>query len=394
MVSLKEMQKLEDALRPYEKKLQSQEKLRRLLGVNEVERPTYERYIIKPIERFDRRKNAFLTLLANNPFGAEFRTRFRERTGVDHYSSPLPYSELSPEDRIGQSLTAASWRLCREYEPKSLPITDSGGRVEITDRVEMTRLIKKVALFFGAELVRITRIDPRWIYQDVDISHPYAIIAVVSHPRPLNQTSPSHLSSLAVAHTYSNLKFITTQLADFIRGLGYDAVYRETLGRNPEMLMVPMAIDAGVGEFARNGRVLSPEFGINMRLKAVTTDLPIEPDKPISFGVHEFCLSCEECARQCPAGAIPFGPPSEKLADPLHNNPGFRKWYIHAERCLTFWAVNRKKWSTCGGRCINFCPWNKPIRFWHNMVRWAAIHSPAKLKRILALADRFFCHGK
>ncbi len=83
---------------------------------------------------------------------------------------------------------------------------------------------------------------------------------MVSHDRNLNRTAPSHLSGLAVANTYSQLKVITTQLADFIRGLGYDAMYRETLGWTPEMLMVPMAIDAGIGELGRTGRVLSPKF--------------------------------------------------------------------------------------------------------------------------------------
>jgi len=39
----------------------------------------------------------------------------------------------------------------------------------------------------------------------------------------------------------------TTRLTDFIRVLVYDAMYRETLGHNPDMLVVPMAIDAGVG---------------------------------------------------------------------------------------------------------------------------------------------------
>ncbi|NIN00931.1 MAG: hypothetical protein GTO24_23455, partial [candidate division Zixibacteria bacterium] len=56
------MNKLEKALLPYEKKLQAQERLRRFLGVRKVNQPTYERYIIGPIERFDRRKSAFMAL--------------------------------------------------------------------------------------------------------------------------------------------------------------------------------------------------------------------------------------------------------------------------------------------------------------------------------------------
>ncbi len=377
---------LEEALLPYEKTLRTQERRRRLLGVKEVDRPTYEKYIIGPIERFDRRKEAFMTLMPDNPFGDEFREQFQKLTGHDSIA-PLPYSELEPEDRIGQSLSSATWRLCREYHPKNLPVTPPEGRLEVTDKAWVTRLIKKVALLFGAEMVRITRVDQRWVYQDVDIPHEYAIVIVVSHPRSLNNTAPSHFSGPISSIAYSQLKFITTQLADFICGLGYDAAYRETLGTNPEMLLVPIAIDAGIGEFARNGRVLSPEFGINMRLKLVTTDLPLEVDKPISFGVHEFCLVCENCAAYCPANAIPFGPPTDAPLN-ICNNPGFRKWYINAERCLTFWAVNKKKWASCGGRCISVCPWNKPLVPAHNLVRWVSIHSPAVVKKMLIWGDK------
>lgn len=383
------MGKLEKALRPFETKLQTQERFRRSLGVKEVDRPTYEKYIIGPIERFDRRKNAFMSLMPDNPFGEEFRKRFKETTGHEHWKNPLPYSHLEPEDRIGQSLSSASWRLCNEYFPEPLPLTPPEGRFEVPDKAWVTRLIKKVALLFGAEMVRITKVDQRWVYQGIEIPHPYAVVIAVSHVPSLNHTAPSHFSWMSATDTYSRLKFITTQLTDFIRSLGYDAAYRETLGWNPEMLMVPMAIDAGVGEFARNGRVLSPEFGINMRLKPVTTDLPLEVDKPISFGVHEFCMVCENCATYCPAQAIPYGPPTD-IPPTIHNNPGFRKWYIKADRCLIFWAANKKKWLSCGGRCISVCPWNKPMNSFHNLVRWTAIHGPSAVKKMLVRGDQVF----
>jgi reductive dehalogenase len=212
---------------------------------------------------------------------------------------------------------------------------------------------------------------------------------VISHERRFNDTSPSFLSEVAVRKAYSQLKFITTQLTDLICGLGYEAVYRETLGyASPELLMVPLAIDAGIGEFSRNGRCLSPEFGTNMRLKAVTTDLPLIADKPISFNVHEFCTICKNCALYCPANAISFGEPTE-VPDAIFHNPGYKKWYVRADRCLTFFAMNRKKWLNCGGRCIAVCPWNKPLNIFHNSVRWAAIHAPVTAKKLLVWADRF-----
>ena len=370
---------------PYERILRDQERFRRKIGVKEVDRPTYERYISGPIDRFDRRKNAFLLITPDNPYGADIRERWLHRTGQTD-REPLPYRELNPEDRFGQSLTNAAWRLCREYHPQTAPVTPSEGKFELP-KDSMSRLIKKAALFFGAHYVRIAELDRRWVYKDVDIPHKYAIMCVVPHAPSLNQSAPSHFSSAAVAETYSKLKYITTQLADFICGLGYEASYRETLGSAPEMLVVPVAIDAGVGEFARNGRVLSPEFGINMRIKPVTTDIPLAVDKPISFGVHDFCMDCENCALYCPVQAIPYGPPTEKPVD-IYNNPGYRKWYINAEKCLTFWSVDKKKWTTCGGRCMAVCPWNKPGNIGHNTVRWLAVHSPSFVRRGLIHADR------
>ena len=119
------LSKLEKALLPYEKKLQAQERLRRFLGVKQVDRPTYEKYIIGPIERFDRRKTAFMALMPDNPFGEGFRKRFKAKTGHDHWRDCLPYNKLEPEDRIGQGLAGASWRPCNEYLPEPLPVTPS-----------------------------------------------------------------------------------------------------------------------------------------------------------------------------------------------------------------------------------------------------------------------------
>ncbi|MBC7294615.1 MAG: 4Fe-4S dicluster domain-containing protein [Thermoleophilia bacterium] len=232
-------------------------------------------------------------------------------------------------DRPAQALDKAVWRLCREYYPELLPVTDPEGRFAFSgpDGPErMSRLIKKVALWLGAELVGIAELDQRWVYADRDIAHRYAIVCAVPHDRRLNATAPSHLSGLAVAQTYS-------------------------------------------------------------RLKAVTTDLPLVPDKPISFGVHEFCMACESCARYCPAAAVPYGEPTDTPESVFHN-PGYRKWYVDPVRCLLLWAANRKKWITCGGKCIAVCPWNQPQNVFHDAVRWLAIHFPRPFKRWLVWADR------
>jgi reductive dehalogenase len=382
------MDRLEKALHPYEKQLQAQETFRRSLGVKEVDQPTYQRYITGPIERFEKTRMAFLCMRPDNPYGEELRQKFKAHTGFDRYVSPLPYAELDYEDRIARAMADAVNRACTEYDPTPFPVTPPEGRLEVQDRAWMSRLIKKVGLMCGADMVRIAELDQRWVYKDLDIPHKYAIVTAVHHKPSLVHLAPSYFSWASTAETYSRLKLITTQLTDFIRGLGYDAMYRETRGGgDPELIMVPIALDAGIGEFCRTGRVLSPEYGNNMRLKAVTTDLPLLPDKPISFGTHDFCMACESCAKYCPPGAVPKGEPSEHIPNPVHNNPGFRKWWINAEKCLIFWGMNKRKWPSCGGRCIAVCPWNKPMNWFHNSVRRLAIHSPSFVKKLLVWGD-------
>jgi ferredoxin len=98
-------------------------------------------------------------------------------------------------------------------------------------------------------------------------------------------------------------------------------------------------------------------------------------------------MACESCAKYCPSGAIPKGEPSEKIPNPVHNNPGFCKWWIDAEKCIIFWGMNKRKWPSCGGRCIAVCPWNKPMNWFHNSVRWLAIHAPHSVKKFLVWGD-------
>jgi hypothetical protein len=114
-----------------------------------------------------------------NPYGEDLRRKFKERTGYDHYLSPLPYEELDYEDRIARAMADASYRGCAEYDPKPFPVTPSEGRFEVEDRAWMSRLVKKVGLMFGADLVRITELDQRWVYKEVAIPHQYAVVVAV-----------------------------------------------------------------------------------------------------------------------------------------------------------------------------------------------------------------------
>jgi len=64
--------------------------------------------------------------------------------------------------------------------------------------------------------------------------------------------------------------------------LGYSATANHL--RHYDALLVPLAVDAGLGETGRLGYLMTRDYGPRVRLGAVTTDLPLIPDKPVDMG--------------------------------------------------------------------------------------------------------------
>ena len=61
-------------------------------------------------------------------------------------------------------------------------------------------------------------------------------------------------------------------------------------------------------------------------------------DKPLRFGVEEFCEICNLCASGCPAAAIPHGKPSRTLHN-QSNIQGVKKWSVDGEKCFKYCAL-------------------------------------------------------
>jgi len=122
---------LEKAFLPFEKKLLAQEKLRQFLGVKEVDQPTYNRYITGPIDRFDWQKNAFAVLKAGNPFGEDYRKKFKARTGYDDWEPPPalqgPGSRRPYRAEPGGSDLAALQKLSSQNPPGNASRGTGGG---------------------------------------------------------------------------------------------------------------------------------------------------------------------------------------------------------------------------------------------------------------------------
>ncbi len=268
------------------------------------------------------------------------------------------------------------------WEP--LPLSGSDEfpkwKAAVTDVTQMTDQIKRVARYLGADLVGIARLDRRWVYShhyiretgesrpvEINERYRYVIAIAVEMDRNMIKTAPSALNWAEVRRIYSRMALLVSSLAQFIRQLGYGAIP----SLNDTALNVPMAVDAGLGELARLGLLITPQFGPRQRLCKVITDLPLEPDEPIKFGVTEFCSVCHKCARGCPGQAISCGEPTAEALS-ISNNPGVVKWPLSAEKCREYWS----KTGTDCGICIRVCPFNKSSSWLHGTARWLIKHAP------------------
>lgn len=261
--------------------------------------------------------------------------------------------------------------------------------VEIDDPARMSTEIKQVAEFFGADLCGITKIDERWLYASrVDTRDMSAVpnvlpdgithVIVLGHEmeRDLVATYPSALAGAATGREYSHEAAIVMQVAAYIRNLGYDAVP----SMNDTGLVIPYALQAGLGEYARNQMVITPEFGPRLRFSKIFTSLPLSADAPRTYGVQEFCNICTKCADACPVKALPFGAPA--LSDQVSSIKGVRKWTSDAGKCFGFWA---KMASDCA-ICMRVCPFNRDFSTWSDRL-WLRL-ALSRFRKIALWLDR------
>ncbi len=247
---------------------------------------------------------------------------------------------------------------------------------------ETTSRIKKAARVLGAGDVGICRLDRRWLYShqfqrktgtsaklDLPKHLSHAIILILPMDHRLTQTIPSALGGTTTGLGYAASLNVANALAQFIVNLGYDAV----ASLNDTALSIPMAIQAGLGEYGRNGLLITSKFGPNVRIAKVFTDLPLQIDRPTRFGVKEFCSICQKCANACPVKAIPGGKPQVKPPNFSSHN-AITKWTVNAEKCFKFWVGM----NTDCAICIRVCPYNKDYSKWWNRLGFKLAATPLR----------------
>jgi epoxyqueuosine reductase len=107
---------------------------------------------------------------------------------------------------------------------------------------------------------------------------------------------------------------------------------------------------AGIGWIAKNGNVITREYGSWVFLGEILTNIALEPDEPHT----EHCGTCTRCLEACPTGAIT------------------QPFVVDANRCIAYHTIENRAeklpdaiasqmsgWVAGCDICQDVCPWNQ-----------------------------------
>ena len=333
--------------------------------------------IVGPLGRVDQRDEHH-TKAARGDLGPVVQQRWTAES-VD------PFRRIYFPENRPQNVPMRSWRAFAEgpVNPRPEPAADPAA---------LAAHVKAVARFFGADVVGICPLDQALVFTDrglridyakgmagqpIRVPHRFAVSMAVASEFELYTNSPNFINDVPDGKGYLKTARVAVCLAAYIRELGYPAKAHFFI--NEDVLHVPIAVMAGVGELARNGSLITRDYGPRVRLATVTTDLPLAADGPVDLGVQALCAMCDKCAVNCPAQCIPSGPKVVVR--------GVEKWQIDNDKCMTYRTANPQKFNSCA-RCIAVCPWNVPPRWYTPWVTRGIRLSQAYRRLFLGLHDR------
>jgi len=343
-------------------------------------------------ERLEWDYRTFKETIPNNrkdrkEFGNYYRLAEAYSSGFTYHGRNLPGPEGPPEESdFSFTIPARGDRPSR-----SRPI---GEPVPFKSPDLAAEFIKEIAHRFGATLVGITRTNPDFLYsegwrgcpQDYDFSKlpahwEYSIVIGVPMEWDVVLASPQASTSY---DGYDRVSTAAIRLEGALKNLGYPA-RSHTPMTDYDLIVPPLSIEAGLGEISRPGYCITPEVGNNCRMAVVTTNLPMKTDKPIRFGVADFCKKCKICADQCPSGAISKTDSPDGMI-----LRGYEHWYINNGACYNYW---RESMGPMGCRlCVAVCPYSRKDNWLHEAARQIDSRDPTGVagSGLLWLQKNFF----
>lgn len=333
--------------------------------------PAREASDLSGIDRYDERDNMFArNNLAFHPhLAARYYQSHPEKQEIDRKIQEKPRlgepGHIFYDAYYSPVFTAAFQYL---DQTRSAAGGEKGKSCTDLDPGKLSRAVKTIARRYGAVDVGIVELKPYFFYsragrhtedwgQAIDSHHRFAVVILVAMDSAAIKQSPSLPVIIESSHQYVEAAKIASIIAEYLRLLGGDA--RGHTDANYQVLCVPLAQAAGLGELGRIGILVHPVYGPCVRISVVTTDLELVPGSPKKDRrIDHFCRVCRKCADNCPSRSIPGGD------EPLSR--GCRHWSIDQEKCYSFW---RNIGTDCAF-CIWVCPYTKPDTLVHRLVRF------------------------
>jgi epoxyqueuosine reductase len=211
----------------------------------------------------------------------------------------------------------------------------------IDDPTTTTQKIIAKAKELGADLVGCAEIRPIMVDLDFDMPHKN-VIGIVVKEDYANVLKVSLAIEAETFRVYVEVARIATELAAYVREMGYPAWAHHN--GITQIQAIPTLYHCGVGELGRHGSLINPDIAANFRPSFVTTDLPLDFDHPLEFGVQDYCEKCNLCRNNCPGDAI--------ATDHILTE-GIKRWRIDMEKCYPFSRLHEAYCHIC----VDVCPY-------------------------------------
>lgn len=226
------------------------------------------------------------------------------------------------------------------------PLTPIAEEPRALDAREWTAGAKAAAVEFGADDVGVAAMRADYVFEGREVPpYRWMVVIAVAQSYQAMKAAPSMQTLVEITRQYARGTRVAKSLANWFRARGQDAFpYGGPMAGS--FVLIPAAIEAGLGELGKHGSMIHRRFGSNFRLACVLTNAPLEPDARDDFGAGDFCLNCRVCADACPPQAIAH----EKTLV-----RGERRWYVDFDKCLPYF----NEAESCA-ICLAACPFSRP----------------------------------
>ncbi len=263
-----------------------------------------------------------------------------------HPPDAIPHGKLQLwfyQRTAGEALAEARRDRQRAIDESLAPIAEGAAA---RSAEEWTAEVKRAALECGADDVGIAPMRAEYVFEGHEVpKQRWMIVIAVAQSYAVMKAAPSPEALVEITRQYARGTRVAKGLANWLRRNGQDAFpYGGPMAGS--FVLIPAAIEAGLGELGKHGSMIHRQFGANFRLACVLTDADLIADRRHEFGADDFCTNCSICVDACPPDAI-------KMEKTLVR--GERRWYVDFDKCLPYF----NEAMSCA-ICLAACPFSRP----------------------------------